>query len=478
MSRRDLTAIARTEASRPLRLLLEQQVITTKTKVLDYGSGRGADVEHLTTVGVKAKGWDPAFSPTVRKTVSDVVTLTYVLNVIENQAERTMTLKKAWDLTSSLLAVSVRLEDERDEAHIRPSGDGWMTARGTFQRFYDHHEFALWLENQLGVSPIAAGPGVFLLFRKDGERERYLARRYTVRIPVPYVRKSDKKFIEHRELLQPLVDFFLQHGRLPKATELSNEPELSATFGSIGRAFRVIEVVTDRDEWVAIAEKRRVDLLVFLALRQLDGLFKLNDLDPSTRTDIRTHHKNFIAAIETSTKLLFSAGKNEAINLACRSSTVGKLTPSALYVHVDAMQYLPALLKIYEGCAKRIIGEVPEANLVKLHRDSMKVSYLSYPDFDSDPHPALAESFVVDLTALKYKRHRYDPRKNLPILHRKETFLHKTDFRYDLFADLTKAEVDAGLLEDSAGIGYREQWEARVAERGYVITDKHTLIQG
>jgi DNA phosphorothioation-associated putative methyltransferase len=476
VSRRDLTAIARIEASRPLRLLLEQSIITRDTKVLDYGSGRGADVEHLTSQKIKAKGWDPTFAPDVRRTVSDVVTLTYVLNVIENQVERIQTLKKAWEYTSSILAVSVRLEDERDEAHIRPSGDGWMTARGTFQRFYDHNEFALWLEHTLGVIPIPAGPGIFLLFRKDGERERYLARRYTVRIPVPYVRKSDKQFVEHKELLQPLIDFFLQHGRLPKAAELPNEAEINDVFGSIGRAFRVIEVVTDRDEWVAIAEKRRIDMLVFLALRQLDGQYKLNNLDPSTRTDVRSHHKSFTTAIDTATKLLFSAGKNEAINIACRSSTVGKLTPSALYVHVDAMQYLPALLKIYEGCAKRIIGEVPEANLVKLHRDSMKVSYLSYPDFDSNPHPGLAESFVVDLTALKYKRHYYSPEKNVPILHRKETFLHKTDQRYDLYAELTQAEVSAGLLEDSAGIGYREQWEARVEERGFVITDEHTLI--
>lgn len=474
MSRRDLTAIARIEASRPLRLLLEQSVITRDTKVLDYGSGRGADVSHLTSLKVKAKGWDPVFSPTVRRSVSDVVTLTYVLNVIENQAERVQTLNKAWELTASILAVSVRLEDERDEAHIKPSGDGWMTTRGTFQRFYDHNEFALWLELNLGVVPIPAGPGIFLVFRKDGERERYLARRYTVRIPVPYVRKSDKKFLEHKDLLQPLIEFFLQHGRLPKATELANETDINEAFGSIGRAFRVIEVVTNRDEWIAIAEKRRVDMLVFLALRQLDGQYKLSDLDSSTQVDVRAHHRNFSTALETSRKLLFSAGNLEAINLACRSSIVGKLTPSALYVHTDAKQHLPALLKIYDGCAKRIIGEVPEANLIKLHRDSMRISYLSYPNFDSDPHPAIAESFVVDLTALRYKRFRYDQRKNVPILHRKETFLHKTDIRYDQFADLTKAEVQAGLLADSAGIGYREQWEARL-EQAKATINGHSL---
>ena len=470
MSRRDLTAIARNEASRPLRLLLEQQVISPGSTVLDFGSGRGADVSHLQSLGVKSKGWDPFFSPTTRKTKTQIVTLTYVLNVIENTTERAETLRTAWDLCTSLLAVSTRLEDERDEAHIRPVGDGWMTSRGTFQKFYDHTEFGEWLEATIGVPPIAAGPGIYLLFRKTGDRERYLARKYSVRIPVPYVRKSDKKFIEHRELLTPLIEFFVRHGRLPKPLELPNAEQISTAFGSIGRAFRVIEVVTDRAEWVGIAERRRIDMLVFMALRNLEGQFRMNDLDESTRTDIRTHHGSFSTALETSLKLLFSAGNEAAINLACRSSVVGKLTPSALYVHVDSAQYLPALLKIYEGCAKRIIGEVPEANLIKLHRDTKKVSYLSYPTFDSDAHPGIAESFMVDLASLKYRRMRWEPSSNIPILHRKETFIHKTDQRYDTFATLTDAEVKAGLLADSAGIGYRDQWNDRLVSRGYQIT--------
>lgn len=475
MSRRDLTAMARTEASRPLRLLLEQGIISKGRSVLDYGSGRGADVDHLKALKIAARGWDPVFAPTTKRTPAQIVTLTYVLNVIEDPRERITTLLKAWDLCSSVLAVAVRLEDERDEAHIRPTGDGWSTSRGTFQKFYEHSEFAEWLEAHTRSTPIAAAPGLFLLFKKDGERERFLARRYQVRIPTPNIRKSDKKFVEHREILSPLIDFFVQHGRLPRKEELPNVDELDKIFGSIGKAFRVIEVVTNRDEWTSIAEKRRIDSLVFLALRYLEGEFKMSDLDSSTRTDIRTHHSSFANGMDVALKLLFSAGNADAINLACRSSVVGKLTPSALYVHVDAAQYLPALLKIYLGCAKRVTGEVPEANLIKLHRDSKKVSFLSYPAFDTDPHPALSESFIVDLMTLRYKRSVWKSTQNLPILHRKETFLHKTDDRYDLFAALTQEEVKAGLLDDAAGIGYREQWNQRLVDCGFEITPDHKL---
>ena len=46
----------------------------------------------------------------------------------------------------------------------------------------------------------------------------------------------------------------------------------------------------------------------------------------------------------------------------------------------------PPLLRIYEGCGRAFLGEVEGANLIKLHRFSGKISYLVYPDFESDPH--------------------------------------------------------------------------------------------
>ncbi len=468
--------MARTEPSRPLRLLIEQQIANNQSSFFDYGCGRGADIAHLKDLGIRAGGWDPYFKPSARKTKADVVAMTYVLNVIDKQDERANALSDAWALAKSVLAVSVRLNDERDEAHIVPQSDGWLTARGTFQKFFDHEEIKTWIESELATKAIPAAPGMFLIFRNTGERERYLANRYAVRIPVPNIRKSDTQFIQHSEVLQPLIRFFVRHGRLPKPVELENYGELIEIFGSIGRAFRVVEVVTDRSEWVAIAERRRIDVLVFLALRNLDGSFRMSDLDPSIQIDIRAHHRNFTQAASAAQKLLFSAGRHEAINIACRSSTVGKITPSALYVHTDAMQYVPALLKIYEGCAKRIIGHLPEANIIKLHRDSMKVSYLSYPLFDSDPHPAIYESFVVDLTSLKFKHIKYDQSHNLPILHRKEAFVHATYDQYDLFAKLTKDESEVGLLSEASDIGYRDQWNSRLESVGFSITD-HILTR-
>ena len=63
----------------------------------------------------------------------------------------------------------------------------------------------------------------------------------------------------------------------------------------------------------------------------------------------------------------------------------------------DDRDSLEPLLRVYEGCARADLGEVEGVNLVKLHRHSGKVSYLVYPDFETDPHPALLRSIKLSL---------------------------------------------------------------------------------
>lgn len=470
-SRRDLTAMARADASRPVRIAVEQHVLRPGRSFFDYGCGRGADVEWLSSNGWKARGWDPVHRPDTRRTKTDTVALTYVVNVIENPAERERVLRDAWKITGAVLVVSARLEDERDEAHTKPKADGWMTSRGTFQRFYDHFELGEWIAGVLDTDPVAAAPGVWYVFRRVAEREEFLSRRYMVRFPAPHARKSDASFVEHRDLLQELIDFFASNGRLPVAEELASAELVTDAFGSIGRAFRVVETVTSRDEWLLLSERRRIDLLVYLALKFFDGEYKMSDLAPVTQRNVRAHFQSLKNATEVARRLLFAVGDLGTIALACRSSTVGKLTPSALYVHVDAYEHLPAVLKVYEACARRLVGEVPGANLLKLHRDAKKISYLSYPDFDSDPHPSLHRSDIVDLVGQTLKTRRYPQSTNVPILHRKEEFLHKSDHRWEAFRDVTLAEERAGLYADTSRIGYHDQWDALVRGRSVSPTD-------
>jgi len=121
--------------------------------------------------------------------------------------------------------------------------------------------------------------------------------------------------------------------------------------------------------------------------------------------------------------LLFRSGHAEAVDGARKRATVGKLLLKALYVHRDALDALEPLLRVYEGCARAYLGEVEGANLIKLHRHSGKVSYLVYPGFETDPHPALLRSIKLSLRTREVDCFDYAKSTNPPILHRKETFL-------------------------------------------------------
>ena len=471
MIRRDLTAMARRALSRPIQIAIEHDVISKNETWLDYGCGRGFDVDSLASLGWKAKGWDPIHRKTIKKTAATVVSLVYVVNVIEREEERKQVLLDAWKLAKKCLVIAARLDHERDEAHVRPFADGWLTSKGTFQRFFEQSELRNWVEIQLRHEAVVAAPGVFYIFKKTADLEEFKARRYRIRIPAPWTRDSDQKFKEHANLLAPLIEFVAAHGRIPKDEELENQEMLKKTFGSIKQAFRIVQNVTDREEWIKIADRRRIDLLVHLALRQFDGDYMMKDLPKSSQYDVRTFFQSFKKANLLASKLLFSAGSLDAIQLACRSSSVGKLTPSALYIHKEALHLVPALLRVYEACARRIVGEIEEANLVKLHRDAKMVSYLSYPDFWENPHPPLASSFSVDLIKQNFDFRKYSNRKNRPILHRKETFISPSHPHHEKFLNLSIAEQAAGLFQSSELIGHEEAWHKILNEKGVKITN-------
>lgn len=100
-----------------------------------------------------------------------------------------------------------------------------------------------------------------------------------------------------------------------------------------------------------------------------------------------------------------------------------------------------------EGWSRAYPGDVESANIIKIHRRSGKISYLAYPDFDTDPHAALQRCIRLSLRTRALDCYDYAESANPPILHRKETFLHPAHRLHAKFARLTQQEEKAGLLE-------------------------------
>lgn len=463
---RHRTALTRKELSRPVRLAVDAGLITTETTVLDYGCGRGGDVKSLVGQGIRAVGWDPVFAPNAARECADVVNLGYVVNVIENAGERAATLRSAWGMAAQLLVVAGRLSADSRDLDGESFGDGVLTRLGTFQKFYNQEELRTWIDETLGVQSLPAGPGVFYVFRDDAVREAYIASRYRRRIAAPRLSRSDLLFEQYRDLLEPLMEFVARRGRLPVEDEFSLAPAVAERFGSVRRAFDVVRRVTGPDHWDRIREERAKDLLVYIALGKFDGRPKFSSLPTDLRNDIKGFFSTYRWACERSDELLFSVGKPKIVADACRASAVGKLTPSALYVHASAFPLVSDVLRIYEGCARRLVGAVPDSNLVKLHHDGPHISYMSYPDFDRDPHPALSESYFVDLQTFRIKYRSYRESTNPPILHRKEEFVAPDHPCLAKFEALTRQEEKYGLYDCPERIGTKEFWDGMLVERG------------
>lgn len=474
---RHKTAIGRTELSRPIRLALTDGLLDPNTPLFDYGCGLGDDLRQLESLGYSASGWDPVHRPGTPKRSASIVNLGYVVNVIEDKEERAITLQQAWALSEKLLIVSSRLKgDTRRVAQIEEFSDGVLTGAGTFQKFYDQQELKVWIEKKLNQTPLPAAPGVFYVFRDEEERSTFAASRYRRRIAAPRISKSVELFNEYSEALQPLMDFYAWRGRIPEQDELANADQLHHVFGSIKRAFQIVLRATDEAQWEAIQAERAQDFAIYLGLSRFDRRPKFSLLPRDMRLDVRSFFSTYSKACKEADSLLFSLGDPGNIERACRESSVGKLTPTALYVHESVLEYLSPELRLYEACARRYLGRVEEANVIKLKRQEPKVSYLSYPDFETDPHPSLASSVSVHLQTFRTNYRDYEDRENPPILHRKELFIHESHPLHSKFTRLTQSEEAKGLYQDTARIGLKLGWEEVLDERG-VMLKGHRVVR-
>ena len=474
---RHKAAIARVKASKPVRLAVEAGLFPTGTTYFDYGCGRGIDIEYIKRLGLASTGWDPHFRPKVAHTPADVVNLGYIINVIEDTVERRDALLKAWGLAQKVLIVAAQVLVDDRTCGVAAYGDGIITSRNTFQKYYEQEELKFYIDQVLGVDAIPVALGIYFVFRDDAQAQIFRASRFRSRATAPRIRLKVSKFEEYRELLKPLIDFYTDRGRLPTADEMDGEAlsSLQAEFGSVKRAFNVILKATDVKEWDAISDKRRNDLLVYLALSHFEKRPKFKNLSSTIRADIKALFGSYQQACTAADLMLMSLGQTEMLADRCRQSPIGQQRPKSLWVHVSALEQLDPLLRLYEGCASRTIGRSEEATVVKFHIQKPRITYLAYPNFDKKPHPELHTSMTVELRDLRVRYRDYDL-DNPPLLHQKEQLVSKDYPNYTKFSRLSQQEKKWGLLEDVKAIFDRQGWERCLAERGAELRG-HRLVR-
>jgi len=464
---RHKAAIRRVEYSLPIKCLHRDGLLTVDRRLFDYGCGHGDDLATLQAEGFVCSGFDPAFLPDAPKNPAELVNLGFVLNVIENREERDATLKEAWSLAKSLLVVAARITVSDDTGTDVPYGDGILTRIGTFQKYYTQAELREYIESTLGKECFPAAPGVYYVFRDDDLQATYINSKYRRRLSAPRKRIAEIRYETYQQILDPLIESITELGRLPEPDEFSHAEEVIETFGSLRRAFALIRRVTSDEEWNTVRQQRSEDLLVYLALSRFGKRPKLSQLSGKFQRDVRAFFGSYKRACSEADELMKRAGDPDEIDAACVRSKIGRLCPSSLWIHEDLRDQLDPILRIYEGCARTYIGTIEDANLIKLHRFSGKVSYLACPDFDSVPHPITTETIKVWLRTLRVRYYDTSKRLNPPVLDRKELMLDEHDERRNKFARLTRQEEKHGFLQAGEDFLTREAWKANQQILGF-----------
>lgn len=392
---RHRTAITRRDLSLPVQMLVSHRIITEETTIFDYGCGQGDDVAALTANGFRASGWDPHYAPNVPRESADVVNLGFVLNVIEDRHERAETLIAAYGLARRALSIAVMPTGKYMSEGLRPYGDGYLTARGTFQKYFAQHEIRDFVVQTLDDVPVALAPGVLVVFRDKQFEQELLLRRQAREI-----RRAHGWRTPHRERralsarpelaervkleLDLLWDLLMERGRALDPEELP-EPllkQLRIARLSPARATEIcLSDPSNRERLAAVATARGEDLLIHLALTLFPGAPRYTMLARSIQKDIRSFFGSHSAAMQQANALLFSVGNSDTVRQSIEVATAigdGAMRDDITYrFYAPVLNRLPAALRVLVGCAGVLRGGIEGADFIDIKTDGHRITFIT-----------------------------------------------------------------------------------------------------
>lgn len=478
---RHRTAIKRYDLSKPVKQLLERGLLRKTDTFFDYGCGHGMDIEALKNLGYRATGWDPAFQPNATKTSAAVVNLGYVLNVIEDPAERVIALRAAYTLAERTLIVSTLAAGQETDAHSRPFRDGFLTKANTFQKFFTPGELETLIEQALDEEASTLGLGMCVVFKNPDDAELFEASRNRRRIdwsdistqlrfsaPVAMERRNVGRYDLHKELFDQFWQTLLDLGRAPEIGEFDRLAEIKKAGGSLNRAITLVVSQHGESLWQMARKARTEDVLVYLAMTKFRKRFLRREIPVRIKNDIRSFFGDLATGQARARDLLFAAGDPGEIELACESVTLGWQEEDALIIHRSLFADLPPILRIYVQCAAHRYGDPAQADLIKIHKHSGKVTFQHYDDFDEKPLPELQTRIKVNLRNLFVEVFDHSKGPKIQLLYFKERFVGK---EYPGRAAIEKFSAKLRKLGlDEASIGYgpdKATWLAALVAAGY-----------
>jgi len=474
---RHRTAMARRGLSTPMQALWRHGYVGGSLTVLDYGCGRGDDLSALEAHGVEARGWDPHFRPEGPREESDVVNLGFVLNVIEDPDERRQALSQAYGLARRVLAVSALLGGRAAEERYRAFGDGVLTSRNTFQKYFGHEELGEYIASVLGREPVSVGPGLYFVLRRDEDEQEFLegrqrssgrfgamptvpARPIVERAPRAARAKAPTRWEKSAEVIEAFWQSCIELGRPPREGEFERLAELTREVASAPVVLRRLSEERGVEALEGARQRRMGDLSVFLALNLFERRRSAGSWGPRARVDLREFWGSYPKAMEAGQALLFSLRDAKTIGAACATAAAQGLgwlvEGESLQLDARLVNELPPALRVYIGCAGKLYGEVQEADVVKVHIASGKVSLMRYDDYEGSAIPLLVERVKVDLRRQQVSYYRYEVGGEFEPqpLYMKSRYMHPAMEGYE-----GQRVFDEGLRAAAAAAGLEVDWE-------------------
>lgn len=487
---RHLTALSRNNLSAPMQCLARHGYLDGTLSVFDYGCGRGDDVRNLTANNINVSGWDPHYAPENSKHNADIVNLGFVINVIEDYQERIEALAGAYQLSQHLLVVSAMLVNQNAFKGLA-FNDGVLTQRGTFQKYFSQAELKGFLEDVLDREAIPVAPGIFYVFKNaDAEQSFLLGRqrsnrnllrltaRPTVERPAKISRSTQRHQL-HQTLIEPLWQQTLVLGRLPEKNEIANPIALTEAFASVNKALRYLLEHADTALLEQARQNRINDLLTYFALQTFFRRSPYKKLQTTLQHDIKAFFGDYPQAISQAQAELFQLGKSERIAAACGQAAeqgLGNLdTEAALHVHSSQVNELPVPLRIYIGCATVLYGDIEQADLIKIHSQSGKLSLMRYDDFVGRPLPRLLERVKINLREQTFDLYQYGEDYEPTYLYLKSRFINE-EFPYYAEQAYFDEQLQALGLFDFSGYGPKpKEFQETLANARWVIDGFHLV---
>lgn len=421
---RHRTALVRRTLSQPMALALRLGMIASTTSVFDYGCGQGDDVAILNANGFNAFGWDPHFATDGERRPAHIVNLGFVLNVIEEPAERVETLRAAWGFAQRALIVAVMNRASFGAASAwTPYRDGVVTSRGTFQRYFSQDELRALVEMTLNVRPVTLAPGIVAVFR-DAELEQQVAFARRASAPLYFDRRLEaydrpKREAPEREradvearlggLIDDIWRLCLQYGRTPAVSELTDEiaADLKDKGVAPARAVNVaMRRIGDGSELAAIRAARREDLLVHFALSLFPGAPKYASLARSIQLDVRAFFSSHTAMLGEARAMLFQLGRGDGVRVALERVLAGGLAArrgEKVRFLAETLPRLPAPIRLLIGCAEVLEPDLASADFYDVYFSGDRVRGLWCEDAQARA-PLMRELADVELTKLRVRR--------------------------------------------------------------------------